>query len=254
MKILLRECLCWCMIVVFILSIQSCKSSKEIVYFQNLDIKKIDSITALKVHVIVPGDILQLNVITMNEEADRAFTKSGFKLDNSSQTGYLVDSSGHIDIPYLGLFKIKGYSTSSARDALKEKLAPFLKDPVISIKLMNFTISVMGDVAKPGTFQIMNERVSLPEALSLAGDLTITGKRNNVTIIREKNGTRTYSKIDLKKADLFTSPYYYLESNDIVYVEPSKAKIAQADTRTWQALTFVVTTLSLVTVLILRVK
>lgn len=241
--------LCLCLVL-----FQSCKSSREITYFQNLDVNKTDSLIGKKMHKIASGDILQINVVTMNDDADRPFTKGGFIASNYPTPGYMVDSIGCIELPYLGSSLIKGMTTSEAGIMLKEKLSPFLKDPIISIKLMNFNIAVLGDVAKPGTFQITNERVSLPEALSLAGDLTITARRDNVILIREKNGLRTYARINLKKTDFFASPFYYLESNDIIYVEPSKAKIAQADTKTWQLLTFIVTSLSLITVLVLRVK
>ena len=144
--------------------------------------------------------------------------------------GYLVDANGYIDFPLLGPIKAAGLTRLQLTDLIKDKLVKgdLLKDPIVTVQFLNFKISVIGEVTRPGSFSITGDRVTLLEALSMAGDLTIYGKRDRVAVIREKDGIRTIQYHDLRSSDIFESPYYYLQQNDIVYVEPNKAKSGQS--------------------------
>ena len=137
---------------------------------------------------------------------------------------YLVDANGFIDFPILGRLKVSGMARSQVVQLLQDKISAYIKNPIINLRIMNFKISVQGEVTLPGTYTISSERVTLIEALSMAKDLTIYGKRDNILIIREIDGVKTYNRVDITKADFMNSPFYYLAQNDVVYVEPNKNK------------------------------
>lgn len=142
---------------------------------------------------------------------------------------YLVDSEGCINFPVLGKLKVAGMTRSQLSDYLTKEISKYAKDPIISINLMNFKVSVLGEVMKPGTIQITNERMSILDAISMAGDLTINGMRDRVTLIRDENGKKTYHVFDLTSSEIFKSPYFYLKQNDVIYVEPNKARRSNSD-------------------------
>src|SRR5690606_10100188 len=132
--------------------------------------------------------------------------------------GYLVDQNGEIQIPLIGSMKVEGLTTAKIREVLQESLLTYLNEPVVNIRILNFKISVMGDVLRPGVFTVQNERITIPEALSLAGDLHITAIRTNVILIRELEGERKFIPIDLTSKEFFDSPFFYLKNNDVIYV------------------------------------
>jgi len=171
-------------------------------------------------------------------------------LTQSSSPGFLVDASGNIELPLIGVLKVSGLTTVEARDTIKRHLLTYLKEPTVTVRISNYKISVLGEVAKPSVYVIPNEQITLPEALSMAGDLTIFAKRNNVQIIRDVNGKKEFGTINLNSRDVFNSPYYYLHANDVVYVEPGKSK-AQVNDRTYILVPSVV---SLITAIILLTK
>ena len=138
---------------------------------------------------------------------------------------YLVDKNGFIDFPIIGKLKLSGLTRTEVLILLKEKISVYIKDPIITFRITNFKVSIQGEVTLPGTYPIVSERVTLIEALSMARDLTIYGKRDNILIIREINGVKSYNRVDITKADFITSPFYYLAQNDVIYVEPNKTKI-----------------------------
>ena len=139
---------------------------------------------------------------------------------------YVVDKDGNIEFPMLGTIKVGGLTRIETTNKIKNLLKNgHISDPIVNLRLLNFKVSVLGEVVRPGMFSISGERVTLMEALALAGDLTIYGKRNNILLIREKNGTKTYEKIDITKTDFINSSNYYLSQNDVIYVEPNKTKI-----------------------------
>ncbi|WP_234387141.1 polysaccharide biosynthesis/export family protein [Aquimarina sp. Aq78] len=153
---------------------------------------------------------------------------------SSAGTGeptYLINEEGNIDFPVLGELKIAGLTRIEAKKVIKEKLKIYINDPIVSVRLKNFKITVMGEVSKPGSYTIPNERVTIIEALGLAGDMTIKGRRENVIIIRENEGVNTYHRVDLTSKSIFESPVYYLAQNDVLYVEPNDSRIKESKTR-----------------------
>ena len=138
---------------------------------------------------------------------------------------YLVNYDGNIDFPVLGTIKVEGLTRTDLTSMLKERIKEYANDPIVNIRLANFTVTVLGEVARPGTFTIQDERITLLEALGLANDLTIFGKRKNVLLIREIDGKKKYAKIDLTSINTLNSPIYYLQQNDVIYVEQNRAKI-----------------------------
>lgn len=220
----------------------SCVSPKSIVYFQG-DSSRYSSqeITQKYVPVIQANDILSIVVGSLNAEANEVFnTPNSFTTASTNYSttgggarvqplGYLVDAEGSIEIPLVGRVKISGLNTTTAADTIRNRLKSYLKEPSVIVRNLNFKVSVLGEVARPAVFVIPDEKISLPEIISLAGDLTIYGRRNNVMVIREENGKREYARIDLTSRDIFSSPYYYIHKNDIIYVEPIKTRINATD-------------------------
>lgn len=145
----------------------------------------------------------------------------------TSPNTFLINTDGNIHIPSIGAVKALGLTLKEVREEVLKKVSVFLQDPSVNIRLLNFKVSVSGEVLHPGTFPIENERITILEALSRAGDLTPYSNREHIMIVREQNGVREYGEINLKDTKFFTSPYYYLQQNDVVYVEPTKAKVAQ---------------------------
>lgn len=225
---------------VVLMFLGSCASPKEVLYLQDVEQYKqqsIDEVYEVRIH---KDDLLSIMINSRNPELALPFNmpvvtyQLGTNAGAPSQQrvlGYLVDSEGSIDFPILGKLKVDGLTRLELTEMIKSKLidGDLIKDPIITVQLLNYKISVMGEVARPGSFNISSDRVTLLEALSMAGDLTIYGKRNRVAVIREEDGKRTVLYHDLRSADLFLSPCYYLKQNDIVYVEPNKAKIGQSE-------------------------
>jgi polysaccharide export outer membrane protein len=141
---------------------------------------------------------------------------------------YLVDAQGNIEFPVLGRLKVAGMTRTEVMQMLYSKIATYIKNPIVNLRIANFKISVQGEVTAPGSYPVNSERITLVEALSMAGDLTIYGKRNNILIIRETNGVKTFNRVDITKPDFLNSPFYYLSQNDVVYVEPNKSRVNAA--------------------------
>jgi polysaccharide export outer membrane protein len=148
----------------------------------------------------------------------------GYAMGAPTAPGYLVNSEGNVEFPVIGTIHLAGLTRTEAINLLKEKLASYIVNPTISLRILNFRITVLGEVKTPGTFTIPNERVTILEALGIAGDLLITGERHNVLVIRDEDGKRKEYRIDLTQESIFSSPVFYLQQNDVVYVEPNRAK------------------------------
>lgn len=217
----------------------SCGSKKDIVYFQ--DAQNYETIVSDNNHAYTfkVDDIVRINVSTLDQAASAPFNIfmgvqqetniPGMNAGNRpTQLDYIVDKKGEIDFPVLGRIKIMGLTPEETRELLKEKLKPYLKDPIINIRLVNFTVTILGEVNRPGTYQVVGEQVTILEAIGLANDLGIKGKRDNVLVIRDFNGTKVYTRIDLTSKEALNSPVYYLTQNDVVYVEPNKSAVSQS--------------------------
>jgi polysaccharide export outer membrane protein len=214
----------------------SCVSKKDIVYFQNDEINQAEVSNSYKT-IIKPDDLLQITITALDIEAVRPFnlaavtyaTSSNSAVGVAQQQTYLVDTHGEIDFPVLGKLKIGGLTRIETIDLLKNKLSPdYIKEPNVNIKIANYKISVMGDVQRPGSYNVPNERITILDALALAGDLNISGQRYNILIIREEGNKKIQYEVDLRSNKLLTSPVYYLQQNDVVYVEPNYARIQSA--------------------------
>ena len=178
-----------------------------------------DDILFIRVHAEDPLTAAPYNLISGNQGAN-------LTEQNAALAGYLIDPEGNIDFPVLGRLHIGGMTTTEIRDMLTERLQTHLKDAVVNVRFINFKITVLGEVNNPSTFGVSGERITILEAIGLAGDFTPYSDRDNVMVIREKDGERNFGLLDLRSPDVFKSPYFYLRQNDIVYVDPIKAKTA----------------------------
>lgn len=213
-----------------ILILSSCVSRKDIVYFQNDEIDQTKVYNSYKT-IFKADDLLQITISAADTDAARPFNLSAVTYSSTSeralgtpqQQSYLIDNNGFVDFPIIGKLKLGGLTRVKAINLIKDKLEPdYLKDPSINITISNFSITVLGAVAKPGRFTIPNERITVLEALGLAGDLDIGAVRSNVKVHREENGTKKTYELDLRSNSVFTSPAYYLQQNDVIYAEPNK--------------------------------
>ncbi|WP_324677521.1 polysaccharide biosynthesis/export family protein [Hymenobacter sp. GOD-10R] len=237
----------------------SCSSYKNIPYFKDLSKTSIsdDNIQNYTPITIQPEDILGVNVSSLNQEAAAVFNYNLNRVNGNNYdvapanpvVGYRVDAIGNIQLPLIGEFKVAGFTTSEIQQKLRQRLVTYLKEPVVNIRLLNFKVSIIGDVLKPDTYTIQNERITILEALTLAGDLNITALRTNVLLVREQNNKREYIPIDLTSKKLFASPYYYLKNNDVIYVQPDKTKFATVD-RGYRTATLVLSGLSIIAIVL----
>jgi len=237
---------------ILLMVLVSCNSYREVAYFQNSRTlpKEPIPVELYNAH-IMPKDLITITVNTTDPEASIPFnltvqsreTARNSGLNTSSQAAlqqYLVKNDGNIEFPVLGTLHIGGLTIDQAEDMVRDRLTPYLKEtPIVTVRLQSFKVSVLGEVNSPGQFAISNEKVNLLEALALAGDLTVWGKRNNVKLIREDaNGARQIHELNLNDANIIYSPYYQLEQNDIIYVTPNETKARNSDVGTSTTLWF----------------
>lgn len=218
----------------------SCTAYKKVPYLQGSEyFNTADVKTPLYDARIMPKDLLTITVNTSDPEAAIPFNltvatplsanSKGLTSQPSLQQ-YLVDNDGNIDFPVLGSLHIGGLTKGQAENLVKQKLTTYIKEePIVNVRMANYKISVMGEVARPGTFTITNEKVNIMEALAMAGDMTVYGQRDNVKLIRENaQGHREIIPLDMNDAGIIVSPHYYLQQNDVVYVTPNKTKAKNA--------------------------
>lgn len=211
------------------------------------EIAKVDKIK------IQPKDILYITVNAIDEESLLPYTMRtppGLGLQNPSLLGYLVNEEGTIDYPGLGTVQVAGLSIQEAKQKLQTSLSPFLQNPIVVVRIINFRISIIGEVKNPGTFTIPEERINVLEALSLAGDATPYSRRESILIYRESNGKREFGRINLYDRKIFDSPYFQLRQNDILYVEPTRSATASVRDPITEYLAWGSSALSLITVII----
>ena len=224
----------------FIMS--SCSSYKNVPYLQNPEVvNELKKELPLYDAKIMPKDLLTITVNTTDPEAAAPFNLTIQTPASASNNRnvysqptlqqYLVNNEGNIDFPVLGQLHVGGLTKDQAEDLIREKMKPYLREePIVTVRMVNYKISVMGEVARPGTFTVNNEKVNILEALAMAGDLTIWGKRDDVMLIREDaKGKREIVTLNLNDANLITSDHYYLQQNDILYVTPNKTKAKNSD-------------------------
>jgi polysaccharide export outer membrane protein len=214
------------------LFLSSCVSKKEIVYFQeSRNLEKlvptstyesklqVDDLLGITVSAENPASARPFNINQVSGEGDNA---------SSSSLGYLISAKGTINFPVVGSIKLAGLSRSEAIELIRERLKEYINDPIVIITIKNFKITVIGEVRSPGSYTIPNERLTIIEAIGLAGDLTIKGMRKNITVIRDADGVKQIFKVDITSKTVFDSPVYYLAQNDVVYVEPNSSQVKAA--------------------------
>lgn len=207
----------------------SCATRKDIVYFQGNEQVKFEDFYTVR---FKKGDFLSINIHGVDESSYKLFNlpeassaARGYTNGTPPSSGYLVDVNGNIDFPLLGYIQLEGLTILEATELLKKKLKDYILNPIISIKIQNYKVTILGEVRNPGTFTIPNEKISIVELLGLAGDLTINALRHNIKVIREENNIKKEYIIDLTKKQFISSPVYFLQQNDIVYIEPNRSKI-----------------------------
>jgi polysaccharide export outer membrane protein len=210
----------------------SCVSHQQLLSFQrNLPDTTSIAIKKLPVVKIQANDVLGIKVFSTEMELAAPFNvaspQSGdsyINIESIQLSGYLVNQDGTISFPVLGILKLEGLTIAEARDTIVSRLKLHIKDPIVNLRLLNFRVTVSGEVRSPGGFNVFNERISLLDALALAGDLTDYADRKDVLLVREVDGIQSLNRIDLQTADFFQSEFYYLKQNDLIYVKPIKAK------------------------------
>ena len=215
--------------ILFFVFLCSCASKKDLYYFQNID--DIDINNNYKYLNIQPGDILDIQIKAINPESVLIFQRQSSliqqnnQLQNRAIDGYLVDLNGIINLPLIGNVNTSNLNVHTLSRVIENILTEYIKNPSVNIRILNFRVSILGEVNNPGTFTFFEQRVSIPQALGLAGDLTINADRNNVLLVRDEAGIKTNHFIDLTKSEFLNSSNYFLKQNDVLYIRPNNAKI-----------------------------
>lgn len=211
----------------------SCASREKIAYYQNIEQVLASDASSTFDTKLQPDDLLMIVVMAENAEAAAPFNLPSVIMQSTTEfenqqlrvNSYLIDTKGFIQFPVIGAVELGGLTRSEAISKLVTELKKYIKDPKVNLRILNFKITVSGEVKQPGVQGIASERITLIEALAMSGDLTEYGKRDNIMVIREKDGKKEIGRVDITKADFINSPYYYLSQNDHVYVEPNKTKV-----------------------------
>ncbi len=251
--------------VVFVfMGLASCKTYQNVPYFSNIpgsaDIytkgqeNKATEYTGLKVK---PDDLLMITVNTLDNRLSvlsrEENTPQGTRAEQTQPVdGFLVSPEGTIELPLLGSLNVGGLTTAEIRNLVKKKAAVYYKDPVVNVRIVNFKITVLGEVNRPGTYYIAGEKATILDALGLAGDLTIFGKRENVMLLRQLGDKQKAVRYNLNDGQALNSPYLYLQQNDVVYVEPNKNKSVATDSEKTRTITVIGAIASVVAIIISR--
>jgi polysaccharide export outer membrane protein len=249
----------------------SCGNTRQLIYMQGkFDTAALSKIV-VKEPVIQKGDVLSIIVYSDNPEATKIYNQSLIQVSGSSGTGsaagsmagtssglsgsspstagYIVDENGNIEFQGLGRLHVDSLTRAQLKDTLNARLSNFLVNPYYSIRFLNAHFTMLGEVTKPGIYTIPGDRISLLEALGVAGDMTFYGRRDNIVVMRETLGKREWGRLDITKPDIMASPFYYLQSNDVVIVEPTRKKIAANDQTTIRNITIASTIVSTLAIL-----
>lgn len=272
----------YCFVCILLIVACSCTTRRNLTYFKDLNdtthlyTRPIPQSFEVKIQ---RDDIIQILINSLNPEATAVFNlgnttpppvagsaaqtqastsvninANAMATPTGSNGGYLVDKDGNIDFPVLGTLHVEGMTIKELKDSLKTKLDKYLTQPIVNVRLLNNKITVLGEVAKPSTYSIPSERVTVIDAIGMAGDLTVYGRRDNVLLIREENGERKFIRLNLNSSDLFQSPYYYLKQNDAIYVEADKSKVEASETANFRRTSLIISALSLIILAIYRLK
>ena len=220
-----------------IIILNSCASVEDLISFNegpefSNEPQKIPNLNTI---LVQPSDILYVQVshrdpllaAPYNQGGAQGNTVGNVNRESLQLSGYLVDEDGIVDFPGIGPLKVAGLSITEVRTLVKSEVENYLKDPIVNVRILNFRINVLGEVMSPGTFNIPNDRITVIEALALAGDLTVFGRRDSILLTREVNGVREHGYLDLNSTEIFKSKYYYLQQNDVLYIQPLPTKVTQ---------------------------
>lgn len=268
-KIFLSYALNGFIAICFISIITSCASTKNVPYFQDVSLEEksnSEKTVEFTEPSFQPDDIVSISIFTIDPTTSMIVNQVGSQAMNSSSvtninaasatpqtSGFLIDKNGEIDLSVIGKVKLAGLTTFQARDLIKEKAELVYQKPNVQVRFANFKVTVLGEVLRPASYVVSNEKVTVLDALGLAGDLTIYGKRENVLLIREGNGRKEFARLNLNSSKLFESPFYYLKQNDVLYVEPNKGKAASLNTARAQTFAILGSVLSVLVVLFTRI-
>lgn len=252
-------------VLALILIFASCASTKKVSYFQDIPLEgdsKVKQMAQFTEPVIQTDDILTINIFSLDPQSalviNQATSVQPLGANSASYTpqqaitGFLVDKNGEIEIVGIGKLKLAGLTTYQAKGLIREKAEKLYKEPSVEVRFANFKVTVLGEVNRPAVYTMPNEKVTLLDALGLAGDLTIFGRRENVMLIRDNGGKKEFIRFDLNSTDLINSPYFYLKQNDVIYVEPNKGKAASLNAARTQTYAIIGSALSVLVVLFSR--
>lgn len=256
------------LILAFLISAlsSSCVSNKKIAYFQDIQAvnqAQLENAAKFTEPTIQPDDILSINIFTLNQQTgsiinQAAATPTLGGNTNSSlaaqSTGFLVDKNGEVELSLIGKIRVAGLTSFEARELIRTKASAIYQQPNVQLRFANFKVSVLGEVNAPSAYTLPNEKVTILDALSLAGDLTIYGRRDNVMVIRDNNGKKEMQRLDLNSSEIFNSPFYYLKQNDVVYVEPNKRKVSASNSAQIQTIGVIASVLSVIVLAITNFK
>ncbi|WP_289021540.1 polysaccharide biosynthesis/export family protein [uncultured Salegentibacter sp.] len=229
----IRKALCFLFLGIIV---TSCATKDEVVYFHNAQSLEGKQNLLDYEPKIEANDVLRINVSSsaVNEDIIKPFQNSQQRQgniggnQNQSLSGYLVSPEGTINFPVLGNVGVNGLTRTQLQTKLEDQIAAYVKDPVVDVRIVNFSVTILGEIGSPGRVQVRDGRITMPELIAMSGDITYNGKRENIMIIREVNGVKTVGYIDMTESDLFDSPFYYLKQNDLVYVEPTYRTVKSA--------------------------
>ena len=244
------------LILIGLTGLTDCTTSKKIIYFQNLDDAELKPLDTEYEAVIKKDDRLTILVsgpdkyvcapynLTINEMSPTGSVVSSGNPEQST-LGYLVDAEGNIDFPILGKIHVEGMTRNELVSHLTQEIGKDIKEPIVYVSFRNYKITILGEVRNPGTYTFDSEKVNILQALGYAGDLNLTAKRQNILLLREVDGTLTHHRIDLRDKNILESPYFYLQQNDIIYVQPSATRVATATTAVsiWSVILSSITTI-----------
>jgi polysaccharide export outer membrane protein len=259
-------------ILSFLLS--SCSTPKNITYFKDVPDtmkRKMVEMAAYSTPVIQPDDILQVTIQTLdpgatgilNQQNNATWPVMGNGNSPANNiggspagdiNGYIVDKNGYVILPLIGKVNVKDKTTTQVRDEIRTKAEEYFKEPVVNVRFANFKITVLGEVLKPSAYVMPNEKVTLLDAIGIAGDLTIYGKRENVLLIRDENGKKLFIRFNLNDSNVFASPYFYLHQGDVIYVEPNRDKAAATDLSQVRKLSIITSVLTVLIIIVSRIN
>jgi len=258
----------FCITLLAFFFLSSCGSTKKVPYFQDISASEqsiFENTAVFSEPKIQPDDIMSISIFTIdpttsmvvNQVGNQALNSNGGQMPTISATqanaGFLIDKNGEIDLSVIGKVKIGGLTTFEAKELINERASIVYKDPNVQVRFANFKVTILGEVGRPATYTIPNEKVSVLDALGLAGDLTIFGRRENVLLIRDIAGKKEFARLNLNSKEMFNSPYFFLRQNDVLYVEPNKGKAASLNQARTQTYAVIGTVLSVIIVLLTRI-